>query len=291
MKKFFALALLLTITLVSFAQDDLLKELNSQEEKENVPVVGTFNGTRLINGHSIETKNRGALEFIITHRFGRINSGGFNLWGLDESYIRIGLEYGITDKLGVGFGRSSFDKSFDYYVKYKVLEQKDGVPVTISALGTAAYKAVLNQVDPSLKTGEKMSYVGQVLIARKFSSRVSLQIMPTFLHQATTFEDESIATKNLISLGMGGRVKLTKSMAILGEYYLRMNEKDDNPFHDSMGLGIEFETGGHVFQLIFTNSNGMIERAFMAETADDFFDGGIHFGFNITRTFQLSRNK
>jgi hypothetical protein len=123
MKKLFVLFLMILTYDGINAQDDMLKELEGQEKKEDASVLGTFNGTRLINGHSVETKHKQALEFIITHRFGKINQGGFDLWGLDESYIRLGLEYGITDRLGVGFGRSSFDKSFDYYVKYKRLNR------------------------------------------------------------------------------------------------------------------------------------------------------------------------
>lgn len=285
---FTTIFLVSTIAVTVLAQDDLLNELE-KEKTEDAPVIGTFNGTRLINGHSVETKHRGALEFIITHRFGKTSSGGIELWGLDESYIRLGLEYGITDKLGVGIGRSSFDKTFDYYVKYKALEQRPGIPVTVSVFGSAAYNASRNISAPALKTGDKMAYTTQLLVARKFSSRLSLQLMPTYLFRATV--TDSIAVNNLISLGMGGRVKLTKSMAVIGEYYLRLNEKEESPYFDSFGLGVEFETGGHVFQLIFTNSIGMVERAFVSETGDDFFDGDIHFGFNITRTFQLGRKK
>jgi len=271
------------------SQEDLLSELDSKETNDNDFTIGTFNGTRLVNGHSTETKYRGSLEFIITHRFGTLNSGGYNLWGLDESSIRLGLEYGITDRLGVGMGRSSYDKTFDYYVKYKALHQSKRMPITITALGTASYNASMNVEFPTLTTQEKMSYVAQMLIARKFSSRLSLQMTPVFLHQSTV--DQDIAVNDLISVGFGGRMKLTKSMAIIGEYYLRVNENENTPYYDPIGMGVEFETGGHVFQLVFTNSRGMVERSFLAETEGDFFAGDIHFGFNITRTFQLTRNR
>jgi hypothetical protein len=289
MKAFFTLLALIMISIVSGAQDDLLNEMEKRETAESELTMGTFHGTRLINGHSIETKHKGSLEFIITHRFGRLNSGGYELWGLDASSIRIGLEYGITDRLGVGIGRSSFDKTFDYYAKYKLLRQSKEVPVTISALATASFKASMREEFPTLNTGDKMSYVAQMLIARKFSSKVSFQIMPSFLHQKTV--DKDTVVNNLLSLGMGGRVKITRSMAVIGEYYLRLNEKKDNPYNDSIGLGIEFDTGGHVFQLVFTNSIGMVERHFMGETRGDFFEGDVHFGFNITRTFQLGGKK
>lgn len=289
MTRIFTAALLLFAANCLMAQDDLLNQLEKQETKSKADVIGTFHGTRLINGHSVEVKPAGALEFIITHRFGRLNSGGYELWGLDNSAIRIGLEYGITNKLGIGVGRSSDIKTYDYYVKYKILQQQEnGTPITITALATAAYDAYMNKEYPTLKTTDMMSYVAQVLIARKFSSRVSFQVMPAYLHRNTV--DKDTVNNSLFSLGIGGRVKITKSMALVGEYYLRTNEMKDNPFNDSIGLGVEFETGGHVFQLVFTNSRGMMERAFLAETTGDFFEGDVHFGFNITRTFQLGRN-
>lgn len=280
---------LLGISQITLAQDDLLNEMEQQETVANDFIIGTFHGTRMINGHTVETKHRKSLEFIITHRFGTLNSGGYNLWGLDNSSIRLGLEYGITDRLGVGMGRSSFDKTFDYYLKYKVLRQSKSIPFTITALGTASFQASLREKFPTLTTSEKMSYVTQVLIARKFSSKVSVQLAPAYLYRSTVNQDTAV--NNLLSLGIGGRVKITRSMAIVAEYYLRLNEHDATPFNDSIGLGIEFETGGHVFQLVFTNSLGMAERSFMAESFGDYFEGDIHFGFNITRTFQLSGKK
>lgn len=269
------------------SQDDLLSELDSKATNDNEFTIGTFSGTRVVNGHSTETKYRGSLEFIITHRFGTLNSGGYNLWGLDESSIPLGLEYGVTDRLGVGVGRSSFDKTFDYYVKYKTLQQSKRMPITMTALGTASYNASMNVEFPTLTTQEKMSYVAQFLVSRKFSSRLSLQVAPVYLHQSTVNQD--IAVNDLFSVGLGGRMKMTKSVAIIGEYYLRVNENENTPYYDPIGVGVEFETGGHVFQLVFTNSRGMVERSFLAETVGNFFEGDIHFGFNITRTFQLSR--
>lgn len=279
----------LIVSFTLLAQDELLKELEQSESETNEPVLATFSGTRLANGHSIETRGKGILDFIITHRFGRLNSGAYELFGLDNSSARIGLEYAISDRFNVGIGRSSSDKTIDYFLKYKVLQQADKMPVTITALGTAAYLGLKNNETNLLNTSEKMAYVGQLLIARKFSPRVSLQLAPAILHRATVNQDEAV--NNLISLGMGGRVKITKSLAVLLEYSLRLNENANSPNYDALGVCVEFETGGHVFQLVFTNAMGIVERQFMAETIGNFFDGDIHFGFNITRAFQLGRKK
>jgi hypothetical protein len=280
---------LLLLSHFAFSQDELLKELEESEPKANDPVIATFSGTRLVNGHSVETRHKNVLEFIITHRFGTINSGAYEAFGLDNSVVRIGLEYGITDRLMVGIGRSSSDKSLDYFGKYKALEQSETMPITLSVFGSAAYLGLKSAQLNELGTPDKMAYTTQLVIARKFSSRVSLQVSPSFLYRATVNQDTTV--NNLISLGMGGRFKITKSMALVLEYYLRLNDHSDSPYNDAIGVCLEFETGGHVFQLVFTNTQGMIERQFMAETPGDFFDGDIHFGFNITRAFQLGRKK
>lgn len=288
MRYFFTLCLLLA-GFFAFSQDELLKELEAGEPETNESVIATFSGTRIVNGHSVETRHKNVLEFIITHRFGTLNSGAYEAFGLDNSVVRIGLEYGITDRLMVGIGRSSYDKTFDYFGKYKALQQSETMPVSLTVFGSAAYLGLKNEQLNELSTPDKMAYTTQLLIARKLSSRVSLQLSPSFLYRATVNQDTTV--NNLISLGMGGRFKITKSMALVLEYNLRLNDHADSPFKDAIGVCIEFETGGHVFQLVFTNTLGMIERQFMGETTGDFFDGDIHFGFNITRAFQLGRKK
>lgn len=287
--RFVLFSSLLLVSFYAFSQDDLLKELDQKDSETKESVIGTFSGTRIVNGHSVETRGKNVLEFIITHRFGTLNSGAYEAFGLDNSVIRLGLEYGITDRLMVGIGRSSSDKTLDYFAKYKVLQQSNTMPVTVTAFASAAYFGLKNDQTNQLNTMDKMAYTTQLLIARKISSRVSLQLTPSYLYRATVEQD--VTVNNLVSLGMAGRFKITKSMALLLEYNLRLNDKSNSPAKDAFGVCVEFETGGHVFQLVFTNTLGMVERQFMAETTEDFFDGDIHFGFNITRAFQLGRKK
>lgn len=266
-----------------FGQNDLLDEL--PDDAGNYEVIQTFKGTRLVNGHTVETKSASELEFIISHRFGRLNSGGYNLYGLDDAFIRIGLEYGITDDLGVGIGRSSYDKTYDAYAKYKLLAQRPGVPVTVTLLGSWAYRTLKGIVD--YEPEDRMAFAAQALIARKLSDRVAVQLAPVWVHKNLVDTQEEI--NDLLALGIGARASVTRSVALIGEYYLRLNPHENSPYNDALGIGVEIETGGHVFQLNFTNSIGMIERQFVSETSGDFFDGDVHFGFNITRTFQLGR--
>lgn len=273
-----------------YAQDDLLKELEQQEAVTKDYVTSAFKSTRLVNGQTMETKHKGELEFIFAHRFGAINEGAYELFGLDQAYVRLGLEYGITDRLGVGFGRNSVDKTMDGYFRYKVLAQAtQGMPLTLTAFANAAIRTSPKKEDATfdITLQDRMSYTTQVLIARKFSSALSLQVMPTWVHKNTV--DTSIENNDQLALGLGGRVKVSKSVALTSEYYYRFQVPDSNPYFNSLGFGIDIETGGHVFQLVLTNSRGLTERAFITETTGEFFDGDIHMGFNVTRTFQVRK--
>jgi hypothetical protein len=276
------------------AQDDLLKELEQSQSQESDYVLQTFKGTRIVNGHSIETKAAGDLEFIFAHRFGAINGGIYELFGLDDAYVRLGLDYGITERLSASIGRNSVDKSLDGYLKYKIARQQSGAtefPVTITGLGGVAYKASpkKNEVPDGFTSVDRLAYVAQLLVARKFGPRISLQVAPTYIHKNAV--DQRLEDNDQLALGMGGRFRLTKSVALTGEYYYRLNTPDANPYFNTLGFGVDIETGGHVFQLVFTNTRGLTERAFITETEGEFSDGDIHFGFNVTRTFQLKRKK
>lgn len=289
MRVFITVLISISSTLLYAQNDDLLAALEKEEDNVTTYTVQTFKGTRIINGHSVEMKPAGALEFIVMHRFGALNEGSYNLWGLDFAQVRLGLEYGLTDRLGIGIGRSAVSKTFDSYLKYKVLRQASGAhafPFTVTLLGTYAYKNEKSNATQGFSASDRMAYTGQVMIARKLSSAVSLQVAPLWLHRNRV--NDLTETNDLLALGLGGRVKVTPSVAVNLEYYPRLNTPAENPNHNALGIGIDIETGGHVFQLIFSNSYGMMERQLVAENGDDFFDGGIHFGFNITRTFQLS---
>lgn len=288
--------LLLAILLVGVkvhtlhAQDELMKELEQTQKNDTDYAFQTFKGTRLVNGHSVETKAKGNLEFIFAHRFGLIGGGLYEMFGLDEARVRLGLDYGITDNLSVSIGRNSVDKTMDGYLKFRALRQSKGgrsFPVTVTLLGGTAYRTQKEFIPDSLSNVNRLAYVGQALIARKFTPNFSFQLMPTIVHKNAVFQSEE--DNDQFALGMGGRIKVSRSIALTGEYYLRLNEPDANPYHNAFGLGIDIETGGHVFQLVITNTRGLTERAFITETVDDFGAGDLHLGFNVTRTFQLKK--
>ena len=213
---------------------------------------------------------------------------GFDeLFGLDQSNIRFALEYGVTDNLTIGAGRSSFEKTYDSFLKYSLVKQRKGeesFPVAISLFGSVAVKTI-KDYDPADKRtfAESLSYVGQVLIARKFNEFFSMQVTPTYIHRNTV----SIPADphDIFALGFGSRIKLSKRVSLNGEYYLAFDESTSIDARNSLAFGVDIETGGHVFQLILSNAITMIEKSFIAENTGNFFGGDIHFGFNISRTF------
>lgn len=289
MSRIYLIAVMSWVCIQGQAQNDLMKELEESQPEETNFTIQTFNGTRVINGQSVETKGKGELEFIFSHRFGRLNSGSYNFWGLDDAFVRLGLEYGITDRLGVGLGRSSTDKTFDGYVRYKVLRQSSGaknIPFTVTAVGSWYIKASPQaRFNPQVTMNDRIAYSLEWLAAKKFSPNFSMQISPVWVHRNTV--NQMFENNDDVALGVGVIHKITRSLSITGEYFYRINTHPNTTRTDAVGMGLDIETGGHVFQLIFTNSLGLFTRAVVSETQGDFFDGDIHFGFNISRNFQL----
>ena len=291
MKAITALLLIFLINNTAFAQNDLLQQLDSGVYEVDY-TSATFKGQRLVNGQTIETIPGGDLQFIFAHRFEALNSGLYEFFGLDQAFVRIGLEYGISDRFGIGLGRNSVDKTLDSYVRYKLLAQKSGshsFPLTATFFGSAAARISPRNEDlPSpISFNDRLAYTAQLLLARKFSPALSLQLMPTLVHK--NMADAAFENNTQPMVGFGGRIKVTKSTAITTEYYYRFGVPDGNPYHNPIGIGIDIETGGHVFQLVFTNSRGLTERAYLTETLGDFFNGDIHFGFNVTRMFSFRK--
>ena len=280
------------ISITGFTQD--LEAILERESSDTTHLVfGTFNGTRLLNGHSVETRKKGILEFLISHRFGKVNSGFDQLFGLDDSNIRFGFEYAMTDNLTLAIGRSSFEKTFDSYGKYRLMQQKMGknpFPLSITLFGSATAKTIkdyLPENKPSFS--ERLTYTGQVLIAHKFNPDLSIQLAPTFLHfNSVPFDNDP---HDMIAIGIGTRIKISKRVSINGEYYYNVNPFESMDVRNSLAFGVDIETGGHIFQLILSNSVSMIEKGFIAETSGGFFNGDIHFGFNISRAFQVKKTK
>lgn len=279
---------LLLITSMAYSQD-LLDMLDDELKKDNKPdyVTATFKATRLSNGHSVETLAGGVLDVRISHRFGYLSTGIEELFGLDQATNRLALEYGITNRLMVGLGRSSYQKEVDGFAKYKLIRQAtNGSPITLTMFSSAMVNTT-SYSDPTRVNyfSSRMSFVVQGLIARKFSESISLQLMPSMVHY--NLAPTPNMNNNIYAMGIGGRLKLTKRVSLNTEYYYQLPSTQYEGTTNSLALGFDIETGGHVFQLYFTNSTGLNERAFITETTGDFFKGDIRFGFHISRVFTL----
>ncbi len=312
MKAIKPIILLLFTAAKIFAQDstDLITMLEKQEPKKTNYTFATFKSTRLISGHSVENIGKGVLDVRILHRFAPLNKGLYDFFGLDIASMRLGFDYGITKKFMIGAGHSTWQKTYDAFFKIKLLRQSTGVvnmPVTVSFLSTMAVRTELARKDSSgnrilVGFGDRTSYVEQFIIGRKFSERFSLQVMPTFVFHHNRLDSINVYTKNknnlqygkkrknTFAVGIGGRLKVSKRVSINAEYYYQVPESKAQKRFNSLSLGVDIETGGHVFQLHLTNSNGMTEKSLITDTDDKWKDGYIRIGFNISRVFHVTKH-
>lgn len=304
-KQFFlplVLSSLFAISIPALAQTDSTDDLSNMlaETSGKAPkdyVYASFKTTRLINGHSIEQTGKGILDFKISHRFSTMSGGVHDFFGLDGATIRLGLDYGITKDITVGIGRSSLYKEYDGFVNARILRQtkNDDMPITLSYVGGMS----ITSLEPSKLLGRslvspekypfsnRLFYFNQVLIARKFNNLFTLQLMPSHVHY--NFVNTAAEPNDIFALGAGGRIKLNRRVTLNLEYYYQFNQLTGTT--NSLSAGFDIETGGHVFQLHFTNSMGMTERTFIGQTTDKWNDGGFRFGFNIARVFTVVKPK
>lgn len=292
-KRFYFLYAILLITPCVYTQEDI--DLLSLVEEEEIDEYAnySFKTNRIINLHSLESPAEGVFDFKISHRFNTISNGLYDLFGLDGATIRLGGDYGITDNLTIGAGRSTIEKAYDAYIKYRILRQRSGkkfVPLTIAWMSSVAVNT-LRWADPDRDNlfSSRLSYVHQMIIGRKLNETFTLQMSPTLVHRnlvGTKMEKNSV-----VAVGAGGRIKLNNRVALNAEYIYVPSGQLADVFTNSLSIGLDIETGGHVFQLHFTNSRAMIEKGFITETTGNWLDGDIHFGFNISRVFTLKKRK
>ena len=249
------------------------------------PVTATFKDTRVINMQSNETPGAGVLHFVIAHRFGRINEGAYSLWGLDNASMRMGFDYGLTDRWTIGVGRSTFQKTYEASIKGKLFLQKsdNSIPVSVTYYGVIMANGMRwQEPDRENLFSSRLSYVNQLIVTRKINDRTSLAVVPSLIHR--NLVDITSKSHDQWTLGLGGRHKLTHRVSVNSEYHFLVNGLDEATTN-SLSLGVDIETGGHVFQLHITNSQGMFERAFLTETTGRWLDGDLFFGFNLSRVF------
>jgi hypothetical protein len=261
----------------------------------------TFNETRILNAHSNETLKKKILQFRIEHRFGDMagSAGGAQeFFGFDNAAdIRFAFEYGVTDKLMIGLGRSKgtgapYRSLVDGFVKYKVLEQNKAkqIPVGVSLFGASTITYMKANEDLSLvqsfpKFSHRMTYVSQAIISRKFNDRFSMAILPTYVHRNLVLAND---IKGLFSCGAAISLKITKGFGILGEYFYNFHDNEiRTEFKNSLSAGLEWLTNGHNFKLVITNAKGFNEVQYIAGNTSDWSKGQFRLGFSISRNFKL----
>ena len=265
----------------TYAQD-LLSMLES-DDKEVQITTSIFKDNRIVNAQSSKQTSKGEFKFLIQHRFGTLNSGFYNLWGIDFSNVRFGLDYGVSERLVFSLGRSSYSKQFDASVKLNIMRQSNYFPFVLSAYSSVflIHPSESERNETNFDLLNKISFSNQLIFARKFSSNFSFVILPTHIH-LNSFE--SATSADPLFIGVGGRYKVTKKVSVNSEYFYALGTMTES--HQNMlSVGVDIETGGHVFSLHLSNSRGMNEHAFLTQTTGQWLDGDIYFGFNISRVF------
>ncbi len=267
-----------------YSQDDLLDEIDSGVENISYESA-VFKGLKIVNFESTKLVNRQQFYFIISHRFGSVKNGIKDLFGLDQASTRIQSVYGITDGINVGFSRSKFQRTYDLALKYRLFrQQKNGFPFTIVGYNLLTVNTSLDKdLLPKLKFEDRLGYVAQILISRKFTKSFSLELMPTYFHDNYVANDRQ--DNSQLVMGIGGRLKITKRFSVNVDYGYHFNRASNSVYTNPLSVGVDIETGGHVFQLHFTNAQGMYENAFLGQASGDWKDGNFFFGFNLSRVF------
>jgi hypothetical protein len=282
-------------SLVIHAQDsNLLNMLDSIAPQKVQYTYGTFKSTRVINGHSNERMPEGQLDVRIEHRFGFINQGYSTFFGLDQANTFIALEYGIKDWVMVGLNRASVDKTVSGFAKFSILRQSTGkiqMPVSVSALVETSVEG--NDILPGQTNlfSSRVTYTSQLIISRKINENISLQFSPVWIHR--NLVPTTVDRNDMFALGFASRYKISRRTSFNIEYYPVISPSWDhqNSYQNSLSLGFDIETGGHVFQFMITNTSGMIEKAFVTETTGKWLNGDLRLGFNISRVFSFKKIK
>ena len=276
--------------LFSQEEEESLLDLLGEDEKLVDYAQASFKTTLVVNLPSIENTHAGVLDFKIMHRFGYVNTGFYEFFGLDQATTRLALIYGITDRIEVGIGRSTLNKNWDGFVKWRILWQSKGakiMPLSLSFFANTSYQSIRYPEDDirTIYPSSNFYYTFQFLIARKFSERFTLQLVPSLVHR--NLIDTPEEKNDDFSIGLSGRIKLSKRIALNFEYFYSLPDQLASEFVNPLSIGIDIETGGHVFQLLFTNATGMVPDAVITETTGKWTQGDIRFGFNISRVFTI----
>lgn len=270
---------------ISNAQDDLLNELDSENNRLKEVEIAAFKGMQVCTMQSTKLAAKGEWYFLVSHRFGDLTDGFENFFGLDNALTKIGGLYGATDWLTIGVSRHTLNKNYELSAKYKFADQEiNGFPVTIVGYNTMDINSDLNKEEfPDLKSSNRFSFSTQLPISRKFSNSFSLELNPIYIHK--NLYEPLFEEKDNFLMAFGGRYKLSKRISFNLEYAARLNARETNYYHNPVTIGLDIETGGHVFQLVFSNSQAMNDVSYFTNATGINEGKGIYFGFNMYRVF------
>ena len=276
------ITLLLLLPLTLFAQEDLLKDVDSTSSEKS-KVESAFKALKIVNIESTKLAAKGDLYFIVAHRFGSVKDGFEGAYGLDNAATQLKFVYGLTDWLTISAARS--EPAYDFSGKFLLKSQEtNGFPLAIAAFTSLAFNNTLKEnIYPNMKFENRLIYVAQLLVSRKFNNKLSLELAPTFFHENFVIDDNQ--DNSQFALGMGGRYKFAKRWSVNVDYAAHLNRSSSSPFKDPLSIGVDLDTGGHVFQMHFSSSQGMHEAGFLGNTTGDWGKGDIFFGFNLLRVF------
>lgn len=283
------LVFLVSISQGLFAQN-LLDKLNDEPQSVDNYTMSTFKGTHISIGHSVETRKKNTLEISVMTRYWNVENSSGQSFIADRMCSRVGLDYGISDRLTIGFGSGNPNGIVDTYLKYRLLRQTDDNrnPFSISLLQTATYRTrFLNNIESRGSTGDKFAFTSQALIARKFTRDFSLQISPTFIHR--TSSRSALDDHNHFAVGFGGRYKLSNHVSLVSEYYYVANKLESRQTYGAFVLGANWEVSKLLLQFKMTNNPIFSEDTFIVQTFNNFNfdDGNFFFGFHATYHLQL----
>lgn len=278
------LILFLCLPTLIFSQDDLFDEIDTEPVGDQY-VTAAFKGLKIVNFESTKLVAKKELTFIVSHRFGSVENGIDTFFGLDDASTRLNFVYGISDAFNIGVSRSSHLKVYDITAKYRLLRQKEnGFPFTIVGFNAILMNTALDKNNlPLLEFKNRLGYTAQFLISRKVNEKFTFQLAPTLFHDNYVEFDPQANTQ--VALGLGTRFKLSKRWSINTDYGLHLNRASDSPFKNPLSIGFDLETGGHVFQMHFSNAQAMNTNGFLGRANGDWSEGNIFFGFNLSRSF------
>jgi hypothetical protein len=276
------ITLLLLLPFTMFAQEDLLTGVDTASVEKS-KVEAAFKGLKIVNIESTKLAAKGDLYFIVAHRFGSVKDGFEGAYGLDNAVTQLKFVYGLTNWFTIGAARSEL--AYDFSGKYLIQSQEtNGFPLAIAAFTSLGFNNVLKEnLYPNMKFEDRLIYVAQLLISRKFNTNLSLEVAPTFFHENFVIDDNQ--DNSQYAIGMGGRYKFAKRWSVNVDYAAHLNRSSTSQFKNPLSVGVDLDTGGHVFQMHFSSSQGMHEAGFLGNTTGDWGKGDIFFGFNLLRVF------